>query len=60
MCQSPNSEGNDVINLPNLHQVTVMLQHAAGRLPGILVTLPGVHPAPPPPRDISGFTALPG
>lgn len=25
-----------------------MLQHAAGRLPGVLVTLPGVHPAPNP------------
>lgn len=23
-----------------------MLQHAAGGLPGVLVTLPGVHPAP--------------
>lgn len=33
----------------HLHQVTVMLQHAAGRLPGVLVTLPGVHPAPNPP-----------
>lgn len=26
-----------------------MLQHSAGRLPGVLVTLPGVDPAPTPP-----------
>jgi len=30
----------------HLHEVTVMLQHTAGGLPGVLVTLPGVHPAP--------------
>lgn len=29
----------------HLHQVTVVLQHAAGGLPGVLVALPGVHPA---------------
>lgn len=31
----------------HLHQVTVVLQHTAGGLPGVLVALPGVHPAGP-------------
>lgn len=28
----------------HLHEVPVVLQHAAGRLPGVLVALPRVHP----------------
>lgn len=33
--------------LSHLHEVAVVLQHAAGGLPCVLVALPWIHPAPP-------------
>lgn len=36
----------------HLHEVAVVLQHAAGGLPGVLVALPWVHPAPPTHRSV--------
>ena len=39
----------------HLHEVPVVLQHAAGRLPGVLVAFPRVHPG----RVGEGFLLVP-